>query len=141
MKSLTITERRKESIVILDLDGNIRLGEGSKALHEKIRDLVTKGEKRILLNLENVSYVDSCGLGELVAGYTTLQNNEGEMKLLNLTDRVSELMVITKLLTVFDVFEDEEEAIKTFDSPSENEELTHAANATGKLDESVLDNG
>jgi anti-sigma B factor antagonist len=127
MKTLSITERRNDSIVILDLEGNIRLGEGSRTLHEKVRLLVENGEKEILLNLAKVSYVDSCGLGELVAGYTTLQKSDGEMKLLNLTDRVTELMVITKLLTVFDVFENEEEAIESFKDTSENTELKQSA--------------
>jgi len=120
MKKLSIAERRTNSTVILDLEGNIRLGEGSRELHEAIRLLVEKGEKEILLNLANVSYVDSSGLGELVAGYTTLQKSGGQMKLLNLTERVSELMVITKLLTVFEVYEDEEKAINSFQTSSEN---------------------
>lgn len=127
MKNLSISERINDSVVILDLEGNIRLGEGSKVLHEKIRHLMTRGEKSILLNLANVSYVDSTGLGELVAGYTTLQKNGGEMKLLNLTDRVSQLMVITKLLTVFEVFEDEKEAIESFQKTSADSELKQSA--------------
>ena len=120
MKKLSITQRQTDSVVILDLEGNIRLGEGSRGLHEAIRLVVEKSEKKILLNLANVSYMDSSGLGELVAGYTTLQKSGGQMKLLNLTERVSELMVITKLLTVFEVYEDEEQAINSFQNTSEN---------------------
>jgi anti-sigma B factor antagonist len=138
MKNLTITERRTDSVTILDLKGNIRLGEGSRELHEAIRLIVVKGEKEILLNLANVSYVDSSGLGELVAGYTTLQKSGGEMKLLNLTERVSELMVITKLLTVFEVYEDEEQAVNSFQNASEYIKLNQSAFVTGELDKALL---
>ena len=118
MNNLNITERRNQSVTILDLKGNIRIGEGNVELHNILRFLVEKGEKKILLNLADVSYIDSSGLGELVAGFTTLQKNGGEMKLLNLTKRVSELMVITKLLTVFDIYESETEAVESFNNPS-----------------------
>src|SRR5687767_13943150 len=94
MKNLNITERRNNSIVILDLEGNIKLGEGSRELHDAIRQLVERGEKKILLNLAKVSYIDSSGLGDLVAGYTTLQRNGGELKLLHLTQRITEIMTI-----------------------------------------------
>lgn len=138
MKNLNITERRNKSIVILDLEGNIRLGEGSRELHDKIRFLVESGEKKILLNLANVSYIDSSGLGELVAGYATLQKNVGDMKLLHLTGRISELMMITKLLTVFDVYENEEEAVNSFKAASENVETKESSYATGKLDKAAV---
>jgi anti-sigma B factor antagonist len=114
MTNLNITERQNGFISILDLDGKIRLGDGCRELHEALRLLVQKGEKRVLLNMANVAHIDSSGLGELVSGYTTFEKNGGEMKLLNLSDRVHELMTMTKLLTVFEVFEDEMEAITSF---------------------------
>src|SRR6187549_3936046 len=114
MTNLIITERRSGSVTVLDLQGNIRLGEGNIELHNILRFLVEKGGRRVLLNLAEVSYIDSSGLGELVAGYTTLQKHQGELKLLHLTVRVRELMVITKLLTVFDVYDSETEAINSF---------------------------
>lgn len=138
MKNLNITERRNNSIVILDLKGNIRLGEGSRELHDTIRRLVENGEKKILLNLADVSYIDSSGLGELVAGYTTLQKNAGEMKLLHLTRRITELMMITKLLTVFDVYENEEEAVGSFQTASENTETKETSAVTGDLDKAAV---
>lgn len=138
MKNLNIKERRNNSVTILDLEGNIRLGEGSKELHDHIRRLVESGEKKILLNLANVSYIDSSGLGELVAGYTTLQRNNGEMKLLHLTQRITELMMITKLLTVFDVYENEETAVNSFQLASENDETTTSDCVTGKLDKAAV---
>lgn len=131
MNNLNITERRSGSVTVLDLKGNIRLGEGNIELHNILRFLVEKGERRVLLNLGEVTYIDSSGLGELVAGYTTLQKNDGELKILRLTERVRELMVITKLLTVFDVFDNEDEAIKSFAAASEN---TEPEVITGKLD-------
>ena len=114
MSHLTITNRRSGTVAILDLQGQIRLGETNINLHKAVHDLVDGGEKKVLLNLANVTNIDSSGLGELVAGHTTLEKNGGEMKLLNLTDRVAELMMITKLLTVFDVFENEEVAVASF---------------------------
>jgi anti-sigma B factor antagonist len=114
MSNLNITERRSDSVVILDLQGKIKLGAGNQELHQSLRSLVEKGEKKVLLNLAEVSGIDSSGLGELIAGYATLQKNGGDLKLLNLTERVSELMMITKLLTVFEVFDDEAQAIESF---------------------------
>jgi anti-sigma B factor antagonist len=136
MSNLTITERRRDSVVVLDLKGNIRLGEGNIELHERLRSLVEKGERKVLLNLAEVSYIDSSGLGELVAGYTTLQKNGGELKLLNLTSRVQELMVITKLLTVFDVFGDESTAVASF--PADAAAAAEGESVTGKLDQSQV---
>ena len=131
MNNLNITERRSGSVTVLDLQGNIRLGEGNIELHNILRFLVEKGERRILLNLADVSYIDSSGLGELVAGFATLQKNGGELKILHLTGRVHELMVITKLLTVFEVFDNEQEAIDSFQAVSEN---AATERITGKLD-------
>jgi anti-sigma B factor antagonist len=116
MNNLNISERRNQSVMVLDLKGDIRIGEGNIHLHNILRLLVEKGEKKILLNLAGVSYIDSSGLGELVAGFSTLQKAGGEMKLLNLTKRVTELMVITKLLTIFDIFEGETEAVESFNN-------------------------
>ncbi len=115
MSSLNITQRRSDSVVILDLQGKIKLGEENLEIHQTLRRLVEEGERKILLNLAGVSSIDSSGLGELIAGYATLQKNGGDLKLLNLTERVNEIMMITKLLTVFDAFDDEAQAIKSFD--------------------------
>ena len=118
MKNLSITERSSDLITILDLEGNIRLGDGSAELHEALRLLVEKGAKKILLNLANVAYIDSSGLGELVSAYTTLHKAGGELKLFNLSERTHELMTMTKLLTVFDVYDDESAAIQSFNNQS-----------------------
>jgi anti-sigma B factor antagonist len=98
----------------VDVAGRITLGEGSSALRDLVREMVGKGQKKILLNLGDVSYIDSSGIGELVSGFTTVTNNGGEMKLLNLNKRVKDLLQITKLYTVFDVHEDEAGAIRAF---------------------------
>ena len=135
MNNLNITERRSGNVTVLDLRGNIRLGESNVELHDILKFLVEKGERRVLLNLANVTYIDSSGLGELVAGFTTLQKSGGELKLLRLTERVHELMVITKLLTVFEVFDNEQEAVDSFGASDENSagELT-----TGELDQAAI---
>lgn len=119
MSDLKITEDKIGSVLILDLAGTIKLGEGSINVHETLRRCVERGDKNILLNLAEVTSIDSSGLGELVAGYTTLQKNGGELKLMHLTNRVSELMMITKLLTVFDVYDDETAAVKSFNVATE----------------------
>ncbi|MFS8087331.1 MAG: STAS domain-containing protein, partial [Acidobacteriota bacterium] len=101
-------------VAILDLDGQVRMGDSATALRGAIRGLVAAGNKKILLNLAGVKYIDSGGIGELIANYTTIGRGGGQMKLLNLTDKVQDLLVITKLLTVFDVYEDEAEALSSF---------------------------
>jgi anti-sigma B factor antagonist len=106
--------RRVDGVTILDLSGRITLGEGSVVLRDQIRDLLGKGEKKILLNLGDVTYIDSSGIGELVSAFTTVRNQGGELKLLNLTKKVHDLLQITKLYTVFDVKDDEASAIKAF---------------------------
>src|SRR6201987_1417454 len=111
MKSST---RQVNSITIVDLSGRITLGEGSVLLRDMVRDLVTKGQRKILLNLGDVTYIDSSGIGELVSAFTTVRNQGGELKLLHLTKKVHDLLQITKLYTVFDVQEDEPNAIKAF---------------------------
>lgn len=114
MSTLNIATRKLGPVTIVDLDGQIRIGETNINLHKTVHELVDGGERKVLLNLANVNHIDSSGLGELVAGHATLEKNEGEMKLLNLTERVSELMMITKLLTVFDVFDNEADAVASF---------------------------
>jgi anti-sigma B factor antagonist len=114
MSDLTITVRPVGGVVILDLAGKIRLGEGNLDLHRTLRSLVDENKRQILLNLANVSSIDSSGLGELVSGYATLERNGGELKLLNLTERVTELLSITKLLTVFDVYDSESAALASY---------------------------
>ncbi len=98
----------------MDCSGRITLGEGSVILRDAVRDLLAKGQKKILLNLGEVTYIDSSGIGELVSAFTTVRNQSGELKLLNLTKKVHDLLQITKLYTVFDVKDDETSAIKAF---------------------------
>ena len=114
MAELDVKERQAGDVTILDLSGAVRIGEGSIALRDAIRDLAGEGKKKLLLNLGGVNYVDSSGIGELIANYTTVSRQGGQLKLLNLTDRIQNLLVITKLLTVFDVYENEGEALKSF---------------------------
>ena len=111
MKSIT---RQVNGITIVDLSGRITLGEGSVLLRDMVRDLVTKGQRKILLNLGDVTYIDSSGIGELVSAFTTVRNQGGELKLLNLTKKVHDLLQITKLYTVFDVKDDEATAVAAF---------------------------
>jgi len=111
MKSNT---RQVNGITIIDLSGRITLGEGSVLLRDMVRDLVTKGQRKILLNLGDVTYIDSSGIGELVSAFTTVRNQGGELKLLNLTKKVHDLLQITKLYTVFDVKDDEAAAVAAF---------------------------
>ncbi|ADV83355.1 STAS domain-containing protein [Terriglobus saanensis] len=112
--SMKVNTRQVDGITVLDLSGRITLGEGSVTLRDAIRDLINKGQKSILLNLGDVSYLDSSGLGELVTAYTSVKNSGGELKLLNLTKKVQDLLQITKLYTVFDVKDDEASAISSF---------------------------
>ena len=134
---LDIKERQNQNVTILDLSGKIHLGESSIKFRTSLRQRMQEGKKHILLNLADVSQIDSCGLGELVAGFVSVERNGGEMKLLNLTDRVSELMMITKLVTVFEVYENEEAAVNSFQNVS-NGELNQSAYVTGKLDKAFL---
>src|SRR5213595_191232 len=108
------SSRQIDGVTVLDLSGRITLGEGSVILRDTIRDLIGRGQKRILLNLGDVSYIDSSGIGELVSAFTTVRNQGGELKLLNLTKKVHDLLQITKLYTVFDVKDDEASAVKAF---------------------------
>ena len=131
MSSLKIVKRQNGNVVILDMEGKIRIGDESVALRNTLRELAKSGEKRILVNLANVTHVDSSGLGELVGGFVSIQKNNGELKLLNLTDRINELMMITKLLTVFDVYSNEEEAVSSFQSASDDSKTDGSAAASG----------
>jgi len=112
--SVKLSTRQVGDVSVVDVAGRITLGEGSSALRDLLREMVGKGQKKILLNLGEVSYIDSSGIGELVSGFTTVTNSGGEMKLLNLNKRVKDLLQITKLYTVFDVHEDEAGAIRAF---------------------------
>ena len=112
--ALTIASREVDGVTVLDLSGRITLGEGSVQLRDAVRDLLAKGSKLILLNLADVNYIDSSGIGELVSAYTTVRNQGGELKLLNLTKKVHDLLQITKLYTVFDVKDDEASAIASY---------------------------
>ena len=112
--SVKIATRQVDGVTILDISGRITLGEGSVQLRDAVRGLLAKGQKHILLNLGDVSYIDSSGIGELVSAFTTVKNQGGELKLLNLTKKVHDLLQITKLYTVFDVKDDEATAISSF---------------------------
>jgi anti-sigma B factor antagonist len=111
---MNIKARAVNDVTVLDVSGKITLGEGTQALRGEIRKLLDEGHKKILLNLGEVSYVDSSGIGELVSAYTTTSNKGGSLKLLNLTKKLQELLSITKLLTVFDVHDDEQKALSSF---------------------------
>jgi anti-sigma B factor antagonist len=108
------TNRQVEGVAVVDMSGRITLGEGSVVLRDSIRDLIGKGQKKILLNLGDVTYIDSSGIGELVSAFTAVRREGGELKLLNLTKKVHDLLQITKLYTVFDIKDDEAAAIKAF---------------------------
>jgi len=112
--SVKLTTRQVGDVSVIDVAGRITLGEGSSALREALREMVGKNQKKILLNLGEVTYIDSSGIGELVSGFTTVTNSGGNLKLLNLNKRVKDLLQITKLYTVFDVHEDEAGAIRSF---------------------------
>ena len=111
---MQIDERVVGPVTVLDLKGKITLNDGDTALRDKINSLMQQDRKKILLNLSGVPYIDSSGLGEVVRSYTTVSRQSGQLKLVNLTKRITDLLSITKLLTVFETFEDEAEAIKTY---------------------------
>ncbi len=112
--TMKTTSRQVNGVTIVDLSGRITLGEGSVILRDMVRDLLSKGSKNILLNLADVSYIDSSGIGELVSAYTHVRREGGELKLLNLTKKVHDLLQITKLYTVFDIKDDEAQAVAAF---------------------------
>ena len=111
---MEIVERTVSDVTVLDLKGKMTLGEGDELLKDKINSLLACGKKKLLLNLEAVPYIDSAGLGEIVRTYTTVSRQGGSLKLLNLTKRIEDLLSITKLLTVFDTFDYEAEAVKSY---------------------------
>jgi anti-sigma B factor antagonist len=111
---MQIEERMVGDVVMLDLKGKITLGEGDELLKDKVNSLVNQGHKKIVLNLADVPYIDSAGLGEVVRTYTTVSRQGGSLKLLNLTKRITDLLSITKLLTVFETFDSENEAVRSF---------------------------
>ena len=111
---MQIQERAVGDVMVLDLKGKITLGEGDELLKDKVNSLVNQGHKKIVLNLADVPYIDSAGLGEIVRTYTTVSRQGGNLKLLNLTKRITDLLAITKLLTVFETFDSEQDAIRSF---------------------------
>ncbi len=115
MADITITERQAGDVTILDLDGKVTIGEGSVALRSTIRRVLGEGKTKLILNLGRVGYIDSSGIGELVSSFTAVRKEGGTLKLLNLTEKIQDLLAITKLLTVFDVFEDEASALASFE--------------------------
>jgi anti-sigma B factor antagonist len=114
MSQLNLKERQEGDVIILDLSGKITIGEGSVQLREAVRKLLDEGKKKVLLNLGDVAYVDSSGIGELVSSYTTTNNQGGQLKLLNLTKKIQDLLMITKLLTVFETYDNEQAALASF---------------------------
>lgn len=112
--SAKLNTRQVDDVTVIDVSGRITLGDGASGIRDAVRDLTAQGHKKILLNLSDVSYIDSAGIGELVAGYTSVANLQGTMKLLGLTKRVKDLLQITKLYTVFDIHDDEAHAIRSF---------------------------
>lgn len=117
MINLYINERRMGNVTVLDLKGRVRIGGGTVSLHKSIRCLVAEGKTEILLNLAGVTHIDSSGLGELISSHVTVNDKGGQIKLIHLTESLRELMIITKLLTVFDVYDDEPEALLSFTGP------------------------
>jgi anti-sigma B factor antagonist len=111
---MEIAERTVGDVTVLDLKGKMTLGEGDELLKDKINSLLAASKKKLLLNLEGVPYIDSAGLGEIVRTFTTVSRSGGSLKLLNLTKRIEDLLAITKLLTVFETFDTEADAIKSF---------------------------
>ena len=112
--SMKFKTRQVDGVTVLDLSGKITLGEGSVTLRDAIRDVLSKGQNKILLNMADISYIDSSGLGELVSAFTTVKNAGGELKLLQLAKKVKDVLQITKLYTVFDIKDDEAAAISSF---------------------------
>lgn len=112
--SVKLTTRQVGDVTLIDAAGRITLGEGSSTFRDTLKDLTAKGQKKLLLNLADVSYIDSSGIGELVSGYTTVSNAGGSLKLLNLTKRIHDLLQITKLYTIFEVFDDEAKGLASY---------------------------
>lgn len=115
MAELNISERQAGDVTVLDMSGKVTIGEGSVALRNTIRRLLGEGKKKILLNLADVGYIDSSGIGELVSSFTAVNKESGSLKLLNLTQKIQDLLAITKLLTVFDTYDEESEALASYE--------------------------
>ena len=113
---MQIEQRAVGDVVVLDLKGRVTMGEGDELLKDKVNSLVNQGHKKIVLNLAEVPYIDSAGLGEIVRTYTTVSRQGGSLKLLNLTKRITDLLAITKLLTVFETYDNEADAVRSFSS-------------------------
>lgn len=111
---MTVSERSVDGVTILDVTGHVTLNEGSEQLRDKVRSILQQGVKHVLVNLDKVSYMDSAGLGELVQAYSTVKKQGGSLKLINPTKRLTDLLVITKLATVFDSFDNEAAAVASF---------------------------
>ena len=112
--SMKASTRQIQDVTVVDLSGQIKLGEGSSVLRDTVKDLLSKGQRKILLNLADITYIDSSGIGELISAFTSTRNQGGQLKLLNLTKKIHDLLQITKLYTVFDVRDDEAEALAAF---------------------------
>ena len=112
--SVKLSTRQVGDVTVIDAVGRITLGEGASMFRDTVKDLASKGNQKLLLNLSEVSYIDSSGIGELVSGFTTVTNHGGQLKLIGLTKRVKDLLQITKLYTVFEVFDDEASAVRSF---------------------------
>lgn len=112
--SVKLTNRKVGDVTVIDAVGRITLGEGASSFRDRIRELASQGNKKLVLNLSDVTYIDSSGIGELVSGFTTVANQGGQLKLLNLTKRIQDLLQITKLYTVFEVYDDEAAAVRSF---------------------------
>lgn len=112
--SVKLSTRQVGDVTVIDAVGRITLGEGASTFRDTIKDLASKGNQKVLLNLSEVSYIDSSGIGELVSGFTTITNHGGQLKLIGLTKRVKDLLQITKLYTVFEVYDDEATAVRSF---------------------------
>jgi len=117
MSGITISERIFRGVTIIDIEGKVALGETNRQLHDTIKRLVAEGKTQIAVNLAKVTHIDSSGLGELVGGYTTLKAKDGALKLFSMNDRITDLMTITKLYTVFEIFDNELDAVYSFDVP------------------------
>ncbi len=117
--SIKASTRKVSDVAIVDLSGQIKLGEGTSVLRDTVKDLLGKGQKKILLNLGDITYIDSSGIGELVSAFTSVRNQGGELKLLNLTKKVHDVLQITRLYTVFHVMDDEAGAIAAFSQPED----------------------
>ena len=137
MSGITIEERIARGVTIIDIVGKVALGETNRQLHESIKRLVAEGKTQIIINLAKVTHIDSSGLGELVSGYTTLKAAGGALKLANVNDRVTSLMTITKLYTVFEIFDNELDAINSFDQPRP---LSASASVNTNFDPDIVAN-